>query len=690
VAELQGGTLAVGGTGGNDLFVLTPGATAGSLLVTLNGVNQGTFTPASGVALYGGDGTDTVVVNGTTAADAFGLSGTTATFNGLTIANHDIEALTLNGTAGSNGNDTFTVSNAQINTTLNGGAGDDSFTLSGTTLGPGVLTINGGANTAGIGDTLTAADVVNAWNLTAANGGTLDGFAFSSIENLNGGALGDTFTFQPAGSVSYKVDGKGGTDTFDYGPRSTAIAMNLQAKTATSVGSWDNVEAVIGSSATTDALTGADTANTWTVSAANAGDVNGTFSFTGVETLNGGANNDVFHLANDVAAVGKIDGKAGTDTLDYTGRTTAVAVDLAAKTATGLTASWVSLEAFVGSAAGTDTLTGANTANTWSLTGADAGTVGTIAFASFENLTGGTGADTFVFGASGSVSGTIDGKGGTDKLDFSGCAGPITINVQGKTATLVGGTWASIESVVGTAAADTLIGANQANTWNITANNGGNLNGAAAFAFVSFENLVGGTGADTFKFSNARSVSGSVNGGGGADTLDYSAFTTGVKVNLARGQMTANGVTAAVSNILNVTGGSAADLLVGDGANNTLIGNGGNNVLIGGGGADTLTGGAGQDLLIAGTTSYDSIAAALDAIYASWSGAGTYASRVAALRAGVSYSGGTAVLDATTVFDDAATDVLTGGTGTDWFFYHYAGSVLDTADWTAAEQRTAI
>ena len=58
--------------------------------------------------------------------------------------------------------------------------------------------------------------------------------------------------------------------------------------------------------------------------------------------------------------------------------------------------------------------------------------------------------------------------------------------------------------------------------------------GNGAFTFSGVENLVGGTGIDTFKLSPAGSVA-SIHGASSADWLDYSLFTTAVTVNLATG-----------------------------------------------------------------------------------------------------------------------------------------------------------
>src|SRR5207245_1027985 len=95
---------------------------------------------------------------------------------------------------------------------------------------------------------------------------------------------------------------------------------------------------------------------------------------------------------------------------------------------------------------------------------------------------------------------------------------------------------------------DTYIAPNFTNTWNITAVNGGTL---GTTPFSGMENLTGGTGNDTFKFSNGMGVTGTISGGTGTNTLDYSLYTTGVTANLTTGIATG---TAGVSNIQNLTG----------------------------------------------------------------------------------------------------------------------------------------
>ena len=86
----------------------------------------------------------------------------------------------------------------------------------------------------------------------------------------------------------------------------------------------------------------------------------------------------------------------------------------------------------------------------------------------------------------------------------------------------------------GGAGNDTLVGPNTANVWNITGANAGNTTGFLS-SFLGVENLTGGSSTDSFVFVTGGSVSGAINGGGGTDTLDYSAITSQVAVNLGLG-----------------------------------------------------------------------------------------------------------------------------------------------------------
>ena len=106
------------------------------------------------------------------------------------------------------------------------------------------------------------------------------------------------------------------------------------------------------------------------------------------------------------------------------------------------------------------------------------------------------------------------------------------------------------------------------------------------------DTLSGGAGNDTlFADDGANTYS----GGSGIDTLSYFNATSSVVLNLANGFGAGAAGDDTISGFENLVGGSNADTLVGDAGNNVLNGAGGNDILVGGGGTDTLSGGAGND-----------------------------------------------------------------------------------------------
>ena len=134
---------------------------------------------------------------------------------------------------------------------------------------------------------------------------------------------------------------------------------------------------------------------------------------------------------------------------------------------------------------------------------------------------------------------------------------------------------------------NTLTGPTTANTWAITGKNSGTLN---TVAFSNFQSLVGGPTSDLFRFSPAPASIGTITGGTGAATLDYSLYTRVVNVNLGDGTIgTATGVSGTVSGISALIGGSASDTLnAGTVSNVSLTGGLGTNSLSGTGTGDTV------------------------------------------------------------------------------------------------------
>ena len=103
----------------------------------------------------------------------------------------------------------------------------------------------------------------------------------------------------------------------------------------------------------------------------------------------------------------------------------------------------------------------------------------------------------------------------------------------------------------------------------------------SATSVDSIQNIIGGSGNNTFAFADGAVFGGTIDGGsgvtsGGNNTLDYSAYTTGVTVDLSQG--TATG-TNGISDFNTVIGGSGDDVLTAGSDGDTLIGNAGNNVL---------------------------------------------------------------------------------------------------------------
>jgi hypothetical protein len=350
---------------------------------------------------------------------------------------------------------------------------------------------------------------------------------------------------------------------------------------------------------------------------------------------------------------------------------------------------------------GSDTLTGPDATETWTVSAAGGGKAGTYSFRGFTNLVGGSGNDTFKFSGSGSVPGTLDGGTGINKLDYSGDGGvSIAVNLATDSASRIDGAAAGgfqhIQSLAGsTSSSDTLTGPNATTLWTISGINAGK---AGSFAFTGIEKLVGGTGLDTFKLGSASARVTSMDGGGApsaqGDWLDCSAFTATVSVTIdlnagqVRWTVGTTNVTVSLANIQNAVGGAGNDTLVGNSLGNILIGRAGNDtitggtgrsVLIGDNGSDTITDGSGSDILISGTTTYDKNKTALMEILAEWQRTDeNYTQRVADLKNGGGLNGSYKLIWGSTVKDDGTQDVLNGAVGgLDWFFANLAQDTIN-------------
>jgi Ca2+-binding RTX toxin-like protein len=290
----------------------------------------------------------------------------------------------------------------------------------------------------------------------------------------------------------------------------------------------------------------------------------------------------------------------------------------------------------------------------------------------------------------------------TAEVDFNGVEDLTILNGSGNS-TLVVNTVPTIDNVVfaGNGGTDTVAGSNTRSNNFFFATNEIRL-ADTPLHLTGIENLKGGALNDTFRFDFSSNLQGTIDGGGGSDTLDYSGLNVGVSVNLATGVASR---TQGVSNVENVLGSSAGDNLVGNSADNILIGNGGNDVisgaagndvlvggdgsdlldggpgrdvLIGGAANDNLSGGDGEDILIGGRTAFDIDLSALQAIQKEWARPDAdYATRIGHLKGTLAGGlNGPTFLNPSTVFDDAVADLITGGSGLDWFL----ATALDSTD----------
>lgn len=158
-----------------------------------------------------------------------------------------------------------------------------------------------------------------------------------------------------------------------------------------------------------------------------------------------------------------------------------------------------------GEAGPLDRLVGPNTPNRWDVTANNSGALnGNVTFLNVESLQGGTAQDRFVFHNQAKLT-QVDGAGDYDQLEYPNYAVGVTMSLANRKVTGITNPVLNIEGLVGSTFNDRLIGGNLANTWNVTANNAGNVNNSFFFALV--EHLQGGAAQDRFVLSAGVGVS---------------------------------------------------------------------------------------------------------------------------------------------------------------------------------------
>ena len=553
VGTLNGAVVYNGGPGANALVGPTAGATwyisgsnsgsvgllafssVGSLV---GGAGADTFAFANGVTfagtIDGGSGSDTVDLSAYTSSKTVNpFAGTVSGFGVMSHIERFVGGSAVDTLVGPNANATWNIAGPNSGSVtsggvtvgfagfekVNAGSGNDNFVFADGASLSGAISGGAGSNTLNFSaeaspvvvnlatggyalfqnviggsatDTLIGPNSTNVWDVTNNGSGDLNGtVTFSHFENLTGGSGADTFKFSAGKHISGVADGKGGNNTLNFALYTTALTVNLAAGTSNG-GGFANIDTLVGGGSTSDRLIGADGANTWTLTGANAGTV-GSLGFSSFENLTGGASNDTFKFNASGKLTGSIVGGDGTvDKLDYSPRSTAVSVNFATGQATSVGGTFSGIESVSGGSSTADTLIGPNAANTWAVTADNAGKLNVIAFAGFENLTGGTARDVFKLSNSKGVTGKIDGGTGVDWLDDSSYTTAVTVSLAAGTATNVG-SLANLEAVRAGSGGSTLTGKSGAH-----------------------DILVGGSGSDVIHGGSGRSI---LIGGKGTDTV---------------------------------------------------------------------------------------------------------------------------------------------------------------------------
>ena len=488
--------------------------------------------------------------------------------------------------------------------TLNGGRGND--VLDGG-LGADVLNGGLGSDTATYENALTGVTATLDTSLGVLNTNEAAGDTYSSIENLTGSAYNDILigdanpNVLSGGDGDDKLIGGGESDTLDGGAGNDTASYEYA----------------------TGAVTVSLTSNTGTQGEAF-GDV-----LISIENLIGGVGNDTFTGAAGIQA-NAFDGRGGIDTVSYAPSLEGVVATLdpllllapLAQTNDAAGDTYLNIENLTGSGFD-DILIGNGVANILNGGAGD------------DSLEGLGGADSFIGGAgSDTVSYANSIAGVVSSLTTLFTNGPAVT----QTNDALGDTYSSMENMVGTGFADTLIGTSGNNR--IDGGGGDDLlegmDGADA--------LIGGAGNDTASYVHAEGYV-------------MASLTTGLPGFANQGH--ASGDT--YDSIENLTGSDFGDTLIGDAGDNIISGGTGDDILEGMGGADQLIGGVGVN-----TASYEHSpdqGAGMGVTASLLAPAGNTGDATGDTYSDIQNLIGSAFDD--TLVGDAGDNVLTGGSGND-------------------------
>lgn len=297
--------------------------------------------------------------------------------------------------------------------------------------------------------------------------------------------------------------------------------------------SFENIDSVVASNGASHGLQGSAGNDTIVFSSIDAGTFNG-INFARIQNFDGAGGDDRFVFGNGARISGELDGGAGNNTLDYSTYITDILIDLETNNVFGI-GDFSNIQTII-AGGGSNTIQGTSNSDIVTLTGVGTGIINGIDFQSFETIVTGDGNDLIV--VTGGILTSLDGGLGIDTLQATD--GNDTIE--------------------------------------ITDTNTGTLNGQF---FSNIENINTRAGNDIISFNDGKSITGTLMGGDGTDTIDYSNYITNLTIDLQTQQAT--GIDGGFDTIELIIGGRGDDTFQlaninpiqdidgGDG-NNTLLG----------------------------------------------------------------------------------------------------------------------
>lgn len=507
---------------------------------------------------------------------------------------------------GGAGNDTYTFANGWGNDSINDASGIDTADLSAVTTALNVNMASGAGNEVSDGTNIVNWTGVIENLLTGLGNDTINGtsgdnfismgagndavWAAGGNDTLDGGSGNDRYVYTGAWGNDSILD-SAGIDQLDFGTSTLNVTFNLAAGAGnevtdgTSTINWsgdivENVKAGSGN----DSITGNSLANSLIGGTGN-DTLNGG---AGNDTLDGGAGDDVYQFALGYGTDTVTD-VSGTDTLDFSAYSEDLGLGLNTTTfndGNGNIVNWSAsaIENLI-MGSGNDFLTGNSAANV--LTGG-AGNDNLVGLTGNDTLDGGAGNDTYQF-ANGFGTDLIMDASGSDTLDFSQVTATVTYDATTGSA-ITGASTVSfnvanttIEKVMGGTAGDSLTGGGGNDYFTGNAGN---------------DTMDGAGGNDQYLYANGWG-SDSITDAAGIDTVDLSAVTTALNVNMTSG---AGNEVSDGTNLINWTGvieniitGSASDTINGTSGDNFISTGVGNDGVWAAGGNDTIDGGIGND-----------------------------------------------------------------------------------------------